>query len=184
MKLSIFALVCFLVVASCFAQGMTYDIDDSSEYQVLQYADEVPSSEYFILDGLGAYQQNYFGGNFGSNYGGKGVEATQFPVGAYNGGIGLNALPAVPLSITQQVGGKGKGGGLGAPLGLKGGPHLGGKGKGKGQVQQTNRLGFLIAVPIPVAQPLSSKKSGYGAGLGGGYGGGLGAGLGPYGGAF
>jgi hypothetical protein len=78
------------------------------------------------------------GGQFGFGYGGGGKPA--FPVGAYGANVGLPAVPAVPLAIAE-AGGKGKGG------------H-GHKGKGGG-----TRLGFLIAAPIPVAQPYGGQTA-------------------------
>lgn len=89
-----------------------------------------------------------FGGGatqFGLGYGGGGKAA--FPVGAFGANVGLPAVPAVPLAIAGG-GGKGKHGGGG--YGGGGGGH--GKKGGRGP-----RLGFLIAAPVPVAQPYGGR---------------------------
>ncbi|MCJ1297129.1 hypothetical protein MMC34_008698 [Xylographa carneopallida] len=103
----------------------------------------------FEIAQLGATQ-------FGLGYGGGGKGA--FPVGAFGANVGLPAVPAVPLAIAQ--GGKGKHGGYGGGHGH--GKHGGGQ-----------RLGFLIAAPVPVAQPYGvpvnvpyQKKGQNGAGYG------------------
>ena len=99
-----------------------------------------PGSELYAEDtlfeiaGVGATQ-------FGLGYGGGGKQG--FPVGAFGANVGLPAVPAVPLAIASG-GKKGGGGGYGG-----GGGH-GKKGRGP-------RLGFLIAAPVPVAQPYGGQ---------------------------
>ena len=86
--------------------------------------------------------------SFGLGYGGGGKGA--FPVGAFGANVGLPAVPAVPLAIASG-GGKGKHGGGGYGGGYGGGGGHGKKG-GRGP-----RLGFLIAAPVPVAQPYGGQ---------------------------
>ena len=81
--------------------------------------------------------------SFGLGYGGGGKGA--FPVGAFGANVGLPAVPAVPLAIASG-GGKHGGGGYGG-----GGGGHGKKGRGG------PRLGFLIAAPVPVAQPYGGQ---------------------------
>ena len=98
------------------------------------------------LDGFEAYAVDddfaVMGGkgtSYGLGYGGGGKGA--FPVGAFGANVGLPAVPAVPLAIAY--GGKGKGHGHG----------------GKGKHGGGTRLGFLIAAPVPVAQPYGGSLS-------------------------
>jgi hypothetical protein len=102
---------------------------DAEEFSLLSFASELDLNDF---DAMGGQL------GFGIPYGGGGKAA--FPVGAYGANVGLPAVPAVPLAISG--GGKGKGGG--------GHGH-----KGRGGA----RLGFLIAAPIPVAQPYGGQRA-------------------------
>ena len=137
-SLFLFALVLLLSLSFSLSQPSMPSPPGSDDSALLSYS-------AFDLDAADDFDVMQVGGlGYGLGYGGGGKGA--FPVGAFGANVGLPAVPAVPLAIAYGGGGKGKHGG--------GGGHGHGKGREGGV-----RLGFLIAAPVPVAQPYGGPLS-------------------------